>query len=61
MFLNINYTIVNERILFMNYKQLERDAKLGDYHAQQVLEERREKLEKLPIRDALGYSLTWCP
>ena len=45
----------------MNYKQLERDAKLGDYHAQQVLEERREKLEKLPIRDALGYSLTWCP
>ena len=37
----------------MNYKQLERDAKLGDYHAQQVLEERQKKLEKLPIRDIL--------
>ncbi len=48
-------------MIHMNYKQLERDAKLGDYHAQQVLEERQRQLEKLPIRDALGYSLTWCP
>lgn len=45
----------------MEYKRLERDAKLGDCHAQQILEERQKNLEKLPIRDALGYSLTWCP
>jgi len=45
----------------MDYKKLERDAKLGDYHAQKILENRRQRLEKLPIRDAMGYSLTWCP
>jgi len=45
----------------MDYKILERDAKLGDYNARKTLEERRELLEKLPIRDAFGYSLTWCP
>lgn len=45
----------------MNYKILERDARLGDYYAKQKLEDRYAKLEVLPIRDALGYSLTWCP
>jgi len=45
----------------MNYKILERDAKLGNYSAQQALEARRDQLEKLPLRDAFGYSLTWCP
>ena len=45
----------------MNYKILERDAKLGDYAARKKLEERYAKLEVLPIRDAMGYSLTWCP
>lgn len=45
----------------MNYKLLERDARLGDYQAKEELQQRMEQLEKLPIRDALGYSLTWCP
>ncbi len=45
----------------MDYKILERDAKLGDYSASKKLEQRQEKLETLPIRDALGYPLTWCP
>lgn len=45
----------------MEYKILERDAKLGDYTAIKKLDERRQKLEKLPIRDAMGNSLTWCP
>ena len=45
----------------MNYKILERDAKLGDYQAEKQLEKRKEKLKPLPIRDALGYSLTYCP
>jgi len=46
---------------FMDYKILERDAKLGDGRSARILEERRQKLEKLPIRDAMGNSLTWCP
>lgn len=45
----------------MKYKILERDARLGDAYSVRLLENRREKLETLPIRDALGYSLTWCP
>ena len=45
----------------MKYKELERDAKLGNQRAQRILEERRTQLETLPIRDALGCSLTWCP
>lgn len=45
----------------MNYKLLERDAKLGDYQAKETLEKRQKQLESLPIRDALGYSLTYCP
>ena len=45
----------------MNYKILERDAKLGDYRAKQVLEQRHTLLETLSIRDAMGYSLTYCP
>lgn len=45
----------------MRYKILERDAKRGDAYAARILEERRNLLETLPIRDALGYSLTWCP
>ena len=45
----------------MEYKILERDAKLGDYSAAKKLEQRQIKLETLPIRDAFGYSLTWCP
>lgn len=45
----------------MDYKILERDAKLGDGRSAKILEERRQKLEKLPIRDAMGNSLTWCP
>ena len=45
----------------MNYKQLERKANLGDYAAIQMLRERQKNLETLPIRDAMGYSLTWCP
>ena len=45
----------------MEYKILERDAKLGDHAAARKLEERRALLETLPIRDAMGYSLTWCP
>lgn len=45
----------------MNYKILERDARLGDYYSRKLLEERSSQLEALPIRDALGYSLTWCP
>lgn len=45
----------------MKYKILERDARLGDTYSTKMLENRREKLELLPIRDALGYSLTWCP
>lgn len=45
----------------MDYKKLEIAAKLGDLGARQTLEERKERLVKLPIRDALGYSLTWCP
>lgn len=45
----------------MEYKILERDAKLGDYTSARKLEERQKQLEILPIRDALGYSLMWCP
>ncbi len=45
----------------MDYKKLEIAANLGDLTAKEKLEKRFEKLEKLPIRDALGYSLTWCP
>lgn len=45
----------------MNYKVLERDARLGDYYSKKLLEERFAQSEALPIRDALGYSLTWCP
>lgn len=45
----------------MNYKILERDAKLGDYRAKQMLEQRHTLLETLSIRDAMGYSLTYCP
>lgn len=45
----------------MNYKELERDARLGDGRAGRILEERRQKLERLPIREALGNPLTWCP
>ncbi len=45
----------------MDYKKLEIAAKLGDLVARETLEKRLEKLEKLPIRDALGYSLTWYP
>lgn len=45
----------------MNYKELERDAELGNARAIRILEERKQKLERLPIRDELGNSLTWCP
>ena len=45
----------------MDYKELERDAKLGNQRAAKRLEERSAMLEKLPIRDAMGNSLTWCP
>lgn len=45
----------------MEYKILERDAKLGDYNARKVLDERYELLEELPIRDDMGYKLTWAP
>jgi Fic family protein len=45
----------------MNYKLLERDARLGDYHAKKRLEQRMEQLETLSIRDALGYPLTYAP
>lgn len=45
----------------MDYKVLERDAKLGNHAASKKLAQRQEKLEVLPIRDAFGYSLTWCP
>ena len=47
--------------MYPNYKKLEIAANLGDVSARQAMEERRSKLVKLPIRDALGYSLTWCP
>ena len=29
--------------------------------ALQTLKERQNNLENLPIRDAMGYPLTWCP
>ena len=45
----------------MDYKKLEIATNLGDLTAKATLQKRFEKLEKLPIRDALGYSLTWCP
>lgn len=45
----------------MQYKELERDAKLGNARAQRILEERRQLLERLPIRDELGRVLNWCP
>ena len=45
----------------MEYKTLERDAKLGEYNAKKKLEERYEFLEELPIRDDMGYKLTWAP
>lgn len=45
----------------MEYKILERDAKLGDRQAIKILEERQSKLVELPIRDAMGNKLTWCP
>ena len=38
----------------MNYKELEKDARLGNHMAAKRLEERRGMLEKLPIRDAMG-------
>ena len=47
--------------IIMNYKELEKDARLGNHMAAKRLEERRGMLEKLPIRDAMGNSLTWCP
>ena len=45
----------------MEYKILERDAKLGDRMAAKKLEERREKLIELSLRDAMGNRLTYCP
>ena len=45
----------------MNYKELDRKAKLGDEKAARILEERAQKLEMLPIRDGLGNRLAWCP
>ncbi len=45
----------------MDYKILERDAKLGDRVAARKLEERREKLVQLSLRDAMGNRLTYCP
>lgn len=45
----------------MEYKILERDAKLGDHIAARKLEERRQKLVELSIRDAMGNRLTYCP
>ncbi len=45
----------------LDYKKLEIAANLGDLSARQTLDNRAAKLVKLPIRDALGYSLTWCP
>lgn len=45
----------------MEYKILERDAKLGSQTAARLLSERESRLETLPIRDAMGYSLAWCP
>lgn len=45
----------------MDYKKLERAARLGDFAARECLEKRFNKLVKLPIRDELGYQLTWCP
>ncbi len=44
-----------------NYKELERDAELGDAKSARLLEERKCRLERLPIRDELGNPLTWCP
>lgn len=45
----------------MEYKRLEKEAKQGSYAAQAELDMRATRLEKLPIRDAMGYQLTWCP
>ena len=45
----------------MNYKEMERDAELGNVRAVKALEERKENLVRLPIRDELGNPLTWCP
>ncbi|MBR1743717.1 MAG: Fic family protein, partial [Lachnospiraceae bacterium] len=45
----------------MEYKILERDAKLGDRVAARKLEERRERLVQLSLRDAMGNRLTYCP
>lgn len=45
----------------MEYKILERDAKLGDRIAAGKLEQRREKLVQLSLRDAMGNRLTYCP
>ena len=45
----------------MNYKEMERDAELGNVRAVKALEERKENLERLQIRDELGNPLTWCP
>ncbi len=43
----------------MEYKILERDARLGDRKAQKILEDRQRELERLPIRDAMGNPLHW--
>lgn len=45
----------------MEYKRLEKAAKQGDYSAIAQLEKRKELLVQLPIREAMGYPLTWCP
>lgn len=45
----------------MNYKLLERNARLGNYEAREILKKRQEQLETLSIRDALGYPLAFCP
>lgn len=45
----------------MEYKKLEKMAKQGDYGAIAQLEKRKELLVQLPVREAMGYPLTWCP
>lgn len=45
----------------MEYKILERDAKLGDRAAAKKLEERHAKLVELELREAMGNKLTYCP
>lgn len=47
--------------MLMEYKKLEKLAKQGDYGAIAQLEKRKEVLVQLPLREAMGYPLTWCP